>query len=66
MRQKFSCKLILTFLTLLAFANSLCRDSAEIDGECTACGDLDFLLQGGCYPRIRGCMGYALPGPACT
>lgn len=57
------------FVILIAIAvvvSPICLNTAELDGECTACSPLDLFLQGNCYPKMRGCLNYTLPGPKCV
>ena len=56
----------LTLLSLIILVNSTCLDPNQVDGQCTACADLEILIQGGCYAKLRGCLEYSLPGPLCT
>ena len=51
-----SIKTVLYWAFLLAIATSACINPSEPEGACTKCEPAEFLIEGICYPKIRGCL----------
>ena len=56
--------LVLSLSFLVCLASSACRNPEEVDGSCSDCGDVEVLVDGFCYEKLRGCLVHGF-GPIC-
>ena len=56
--------LVLSLSLLVCLASSACRNPEEVDGSCSDCGDVEVLVDGYCYAKLRGCLVHGF-GPIC-
>ena len=48
-------KFLLLISLLFTLVHNICKDPSEEDGACTSCEDVQVLVDGFCYNKIRGC-----------